>query len=472
MGKSGYRREVEHRTEAGRPLTVRVSWDGKHELRACGHLSPEDMDKAAGTDHVHIFETASGAYQMHDMRSAQRMHPNMPDVERDRADDKRALIAEARSILTGTLNRAAIDRAKELQQQFSSIGRSNPDLRSEFRQVMDAIFAASKTEAEQRKRERETSRQAKEQLVSRAEAAALSVDTKQAGDEIQRLFDEWKRIGRCARTDEDRLWGRFQSARKRLAERKSQDWEKRKREWAANKSTKERIVAQAESQASASDLRAASERMRQLGDELKKVGPCEKSDNERLWERFSRARTRLSERKKQQFESRQREWDANKRAKDSLISQMRSLASSSDLRAAKEQARNLDAHWRTTGPCAKADADRLWEEYRSAKDRLWAAAKADGERRRTEAMQRAQERVWRLNEQFANVEMAIRRAEESLSRALSARPPSMRNPNWSRISASQLERQSNARAKLASLQVRRSDVIQKLGEARSRLSQF
>ena len=212
--------------------------------------------------------------------------------------------------------------------------------------------------------------------------------------------------------------------------------------------------------------------MRRLGEEWKQVGPCEKGDNDRLWARFNQSRSRLRDRKQQDFEKRQREWASNKAAKERLIYQMSLLVNSNDYRAAKDQARQLDTQWRAIGPCAKEDRDRLWQQYKSAKDQLFEAAKRAGEQRKAEARQRAQERVWRLEEQLRNVENALQRAEENYSRALSARSPSMRNPHWREISQKQLDRQSAARQKVQSIQQRRSEVIQKLGDARSRLNQF
>ena len=289
---------------------------------------------------------------------------------------------------------------------------------------------------------------------------------------MRRLGEEWKQVGPCEKGDNDRLWARFNQARTRLRDRKQQDFEKRQREWASNKAAKERIVSQAESLAGSSDLRSASEQMRRLGEEWKQVGPCEKGDNDRLWGRFNQARTRLRDRKQQDFEKRQREWASNKAAKERLIYQMSLLVNSNDYRAAKDQARQLDTQWRAIGPCAKEDRDRLWQQYKSAKDQLFEAAKRAGEQRKAEARQRAQERVWRLEEQLRNVENALQRAEENYSRALSARSPSMRNPHWREISQKQLDRQSAARQKVQSIQQRRSEVIQKLGDARSRLNQF
>ena len=314
--------------------------------------------------------------------------------------------------------------------------------------------------------------EAKEKLISRAEQLATTTDWKKGGEEFKSLLTEWKAVGRGEKSADAAQWERFKSAREKFNSARSAYFEKRQREWASNKAAKERIVSQAESLAGSSDLRSASEQMRRLGEEWKQVGPCEKGDNDRLWARFNQARTRLRDRKQQDFEKRQREWASNKAAKESLIYQMSLLVNSNDYRAAKDQARQLDTQWRAIGPCAKEDRDRLWQQYKSAKDQLFEAAKRAGEQRKAEARQRAQERVWRLEEQLRNVENALQRAEENYSRALSARSPSMRNPHWREISQKQLDRQSAARQKVQSIQQRRSEVIQKLGDARSRLNQF
>ena len=314
--------------------------------------------------------------------------------------------------------------------------------------------------------------EAKEKLISRAEQLATTTDWKKGGEEFKSLLTEWKAVGRGEKSADAAQWEKFKAAREKFNSARSAYFEKRQREWASNKAAKERIVSQAESLAGSSDLRSASEQMRRLGEEWKQVGPCEKGDNDRLWARFNQARTRLRDRKQQDFEKRQREWASNKAAKESLIYQMSLLVNYNDYRAAKDQARQLDTQWRAIGPCAKEDRDRLWQQYKSAKDQLFEAAKRAGEQRKAEARQRAQERVWRLEEQLRNVENALQRAEENYSRALSARSPSMRNPHWREISQKQLDRQSAARQKVQSIQQRRSEVIQKLGDARSRLNQF
>lgn len=162
-----------------------------------------------------------------------------------------------------------------------------------------------------------------------------------------------------------------------------------------------------------------------------------------MWARFNAARSRLRDRKDQEFNKRKAECATNKAAKERLVTRMSALASSGDFRAAKDEARTLNDQWRAVGPCEKADNERLWNDFKAAKDRLFESAKRDAERRNDERKQRAWERVARLEDQVRNTEAALYRAQESYSRALSARSPSMNNPNWASIVRNQQERQTS-----------------------------
>ena len=458
--------------EKNRRVTAKYSTDGEDVLIARGHV----QDIQQEVDHVHAWNQKTGEPGHHDMRHSRKMFPQVKDNWVVASEAKEKLISRAEQLATTTDWKKGGEEFKSLLTEWKAVGRGEKSADAaqweRFKAAREKFNSARSAYFEKRQREWASNKAAKERIVSQAESLAGSSDLRSASEQMRRLGEEWKQVGPCEKGDNDRLWGRFNQARTRLRDRKQQDFEKRQREWASNKAAKERIVSQAESLAGSSDLRSASEQMRRLGEEWKQVGPCEKGDNDRLWGRFNQARTRLRDRKQQDFEKRQREWASNKAAKERLIYQMSLLVNSNDYRAAKDQARQLDTQWRAIGPCAKEDRDRLWQQYKSAKDQLFEAAKRAGEQRKAEARQRAQERVWRLEEQLRNVENALQRAEENYSRALSARSPSMRNPHWREISQKQLDRQSAARQKVQSIQQRRSEVIQKLGDARSRLNQF
>jgi hypothetical protein len=305
-------------------------------------------------------------------------------------------------------------------------------------------------------------------LIAEARSALDTWNRREAVAIAKRLNSQFRDAGKASAENDHA----FRTTIDAIFKRSQQEHADREAEWARNKATKERIVSQAESAANSSDLRAAGDTIRKLGDEWKAAGPCAKPDNDALWDRFNRARSKLNDRRTQEKTRREAEWARNKATKERIVSQMSALASSGDARTAKDQARALGDQWRAVGPCAREDNERLRAAFNAARERLFDRAKQEGEQRKREARQRAQDRVNQLREQLYRTEDALRRAEESYSRALSARPVSMKNPNWYSISQSQLSRQSSARDKVSSIQTRRSEVLRKLMDAEGRLSGF
>lgn len=385
---------------------------------------------------------------------------------------KERIVSKAESLVHAADSKAAADEIKSLLAEWKVAGRAD---RAEEDRLWSRLDSARKRiqerrnqEFEKRKAEWSRNKAAKERLVSEAVALASSSDLKVAGEKMRLLGEEWKKVGPCEKADNDRLWSQFNAARGRLNEVKAKEFEKRKAEWASNRREKERLVAEASALASSSDLKAATDKMRALSDQWKRIGPCEKADNERLWASFNAARGKLNDAKKRQFDKRKAEYAANRASKERLVSRMSSLAMSSDIRAANAEARSLSDQWRAIGPCEKADNDRLWSAFKAAKESLRERANREFERAKRERQQRAWEQVSRLESQLANVEMAIIRANESYSRALSAKSPSFRNPNFASIVSNQNMRVSSARDKIISLGNRKNEIVNKLMAARSR----
>lgn len=475
---------IRHAAFDGVPVTVKrfENSGGSHALVARGHV--DDIQRGDGNDHVHVWNLDTGDLRLHDMRLTEAMFPGIRDDEKYRdqvikADSRKerseklraidaahaSIIDEARALAASKVDRTTATKAKELDRRFRDIGRASPAHYVAFRALMDQIFESVRQQREERSREWVANKNQKERLVIQAESLVMSSDLKDATQRLRSLMDEWKRVGPCSKADNDQLWQRFQKARQTVRERQE-------RQYTANRSAKERLVGELESLARSSDLKQASQRARAVMEEWKRIGPCGKAEDDRLWQRLKAARARIHQAQEEVRKRREADWLRNKMAKESLVAQMNGLAHSSDFRAAKDQARRLSDQWRATGPCDRADNDRLWAEFRAAKDRLYEAAKRDADRRQQEARQRAQDRVWRLEEQLRNIDSQLYRAQESYSRALSARSPSTRNPNWMTIVDKQQLRRSQARDRIASLEQRKDQIITRLMDARGKLSSF
>lgn len=320
-----------------------------------------------------------------------------------------------------------------------------PDLRSEFKPPRDL-------DAKQ------------DALVARARALASGTFDRQAFEAAKALQADWKDSGKAspANTHAFRAaMDEFFAKRKAQSAQKQREWDKRKSEWATNKTAKERVVGQVEALASTADLRGSGPKMKALVEEFRKIGPAEKADNDRFWERLNNARTKLRQRNDEVFEKRKSEYARNKAAKERLVSEMRSLTNQWETRGLKDQARALQDQWKTIGHCDRADENDLWHQFSSAKDTVY-------EKVRSASSQRAWARVQDLEMKLREAEAKVYAAQDRLSQSYNTRTPSFTNPNFSSILSKQNMRQANARDRLESAQNYRDKVVGWLNEARSR----
>lgn len=142
----------------------------------------------------------------------------------------------------------------------------------------------------------------------------------------------------------------------------------------------ERAEKIATTEASAMHWRNAGNELRDLLESWKRAqreGPrLEKSVEDGLWKRFSRARSTF-ERKRGQFFS---ELDAAhaeaKREKEKLIAEAEALATSTDWAATSAAYRDLMERWKAAGRAARKDDDALWQRFRDARQKFFDARAA------------------------------------------------------------------------------------------------
>ena len=166
------------------------------------------------------------------------------------------------------------------------------------------------------------------------------------------------------------------------AERAAQDAAKA-RELAA----REAIVAEAEEIAAKDPAtvqwKTSSNRMNELFDAWKtsqKNGPrLGRSTEDALWKRFRSARTVFDRHRRAYFSQLDNENAAAKKAKEALIARAEELADSTDWGATAAEYRRLMDEWKASKRASRKDDDALWNRFRAAQDRFFAARQAANE---------------------------------------------------------------------------------------------
>jgi hypothetical protein len=121
----------------------------------------------------------------------------------------------------------------------------------------------------------------KERLVTEAERLATSKDWAATARAFKDLMSEWRRAGRAARSDDDRLWERFRAAQDSFFAAKDEVAAAEDVEFRANLAVKEELLTEAAALLPVTDLERAKTALRSIQDRWEKAGRVPRADLER-----------------------------------------------------------------------------------------------------------------------------------------------------------------------------------------------
>jgi hypothetical protein len=210
---------------------------------------------------------------------------------------KEKLVAEAEQIAeSATSWKASGDRLRTIVdewKQIKGIDRKTDDaLWKRFSAARDAFGRRRGQHFAKLDAERDTVKQTKEKLISRAEELSGSSDWKPTADAMRELMSEWKAAGRAARDVEDALWARFRAAQDAFFARRSEVFAERDAEQVENQKRKEAIIAEAEA-VDVSDPKAAQSAIRELQSRFDEIGHVPRDAMRRIDDRMRAAEQRV-----------------------------------------------------------------------------------------------------------------------------------------------------------------------------------
>ncbi len=146
---------------------------------------------------------------------------------------------------------------------------------------------------------------------------------------------------------------------------------------AAQAARKEALAAEAEDlAANATQWKSAGDRMRAILDEWRTITGLDRKTDDALWKRYSAARDGFNRRRGAHFAELDRERAGAREAKERLCVRAEELSASTDWAATANAFRDLLADWKNTGRAAKETDDALWQRFKAAQDRFFAARNA------------------------------------------------------------------------------------------------
>jgi hypothetical protein len=177
--------------------------------------------------------------------------------------------------------------------------------------------------------------------------------------------------------DVDALAARLSSIVERADVSATEERQRRDEHRGAQTARKEALAVEAEDiAANSTQWKAAGDRLRDILEEWRTVTGLERKTDDALWKRYSAARETFNRRRGSHFADLDRERVGVKQAKETLCERAEALADSTDWGPTGAAFRDLLTEWKAAGRTAKDVDDTLWNRFKAAQDKFFAARNA------------------------------------------------------------------------------------------------
>jgi hypothetical protein len=289
---------------------------------------------------------------------------------------KRELIERLKNIIQNEENlQRAFTAFHEIQETWRNTGNvpfnEAQDLQLSYRHLTDKFYEYIKINRELQDLDWKKNLELKIGLCVEAEALIYEPSVKTALDKLAMLQTKWHEIGPVHRDHRAEIIERFKRAADAVYARRKEQIEKLKAQQEQNAALKKEICEDAEKieipeNASLNDWKKISETLDHLWERWKKTGRAEKNLNEELWQRFRKAIDVIYKSRRQFFEQRKKEFQANLQKKNDICNRAEALVNSPDWKMAAAELRKLNEEWKKVGFVPGKQADKIWERFRKA----------------------------------------------------------------------------------------------------------
>ena len=128
------------------------------------------------------------------------------------------------------------------------------------------------------------------------------------------------------------------------------------------------LAEEAEELAKSSSWKDAGERLRNLGQDWKRITGVDKKNADSLWERVAASRKAFTERRTAHFGALEQQRTISQERKEQLVKEAEKLSASTDWKATADRFKQLMADWKAAGRAPREVDDALWTAFKGAQD--------------------------------------------------------------------------------------------------------
>jgi len=306
------------------------------------------------------------------------------ESEKQNHAQKEGIIKEVEELVNEENIKQAMNRMKELEEEWKSIGQvasaNYQELQQNYSRVRDAFFYNMRIYRELLEHDLKRNLQLKEELAEKMREV-LKIDKIKELEMITRsLSAEWDEVGPTFHDKWEEVRDQFKDAQRQAYEKIKTHYQGVKAQLQENLDKKAALCAKIEEMLE-QEIRTE-KRWRKLTDDViaiqkewKTIGFVPRQENDAIWQRFKSAGDQFFERKKAFYAGLKQEQDKFRDAKKALVEEAEKLKESEEWKETTETLIRLQKKWKTIGSAHQRDEQRLWKQFRAACNHFFEAKK-------------------------------------------------------------------------------------------------
>lgn len=317
-----------------------------------------------------------------------KLSNELKDLDRKKnLELKTELCEKAEKLADEPSVKKAMEQLSQLQEEWRQIGQTGKDTNDaiweRFKAAADKVYEKKRKLQEDLVKKQEENLEKKAALVEKLRPVVAQEhdnhkDWQHAVEQVEAIFEEWKKIGPVPASNNDEVWKTFRGLRNEFMEKKDKFYAVRKDEEKENLKKKVALCEQAEALKDSTDWKKATDKLKHLQAEWKEIGAVPRKDSDKIWKRFRAACDHFFNRKSQNYEEQKSKISEALKEREDFIASIQAAEPSEDQNQNAELLKGWKEKWEGFGELSREDRGKYSSMYKRALDSFMDKVKEKG----------------------------------------------------------------------------------------------
>ena len=254
-------------------------------------------------------------------------------------------------------------------------------VKKEFYELYNAYKQRRQEHLENLEKQKEVNLKEKNNLLEELKNLLESEKTlKEIYDSFNTIQEKWKNVGSVPHSEVNHLWENYHFLIDKFYEKVKINKELRDLDLKKNLEKKLELCEKTEELLLNEDIMGSFQILQEYHKQWKQIGAVPSDKNDEIWDRFRKASDSINNRRKEYYEKRADELEANLKAKQELLDKAIEINSHvrekrSDWNQDADAMNELVEEWKKIGPVPNKYNEEIWSKFKAQKDGFFDARK-------------------------------------------------------------------------------------------------